>query len=113
MTMYNRGSLLTDLPSSGEDEQFDTVLAHPAARIERIVSLGHASPPGFWYDQPEDEWVLLAAGQAELVMAPQGEAETHFLLTAGDWVLIPAHCRHRVEATSHDAVWLAVHLSSA
>lgn len=102
-------NLLRDLPPPAAEEVFETLLAAPEARIERIVSRGQASPPGFWYDQPHTEFVLLLAGAAAVLLA--GEAEPRRLLP-GDWLHIPAHCRHRVEWTSSDAptVWLAVHL---
>ena len=61
--------------------------------------------PGFWYAQPDDEWVLLAQGSAELEF---GDGR-HQALAPGDWLLIPAGCRHRVAATGPDTVWLAVH----
>ena len=78
------------------------------ARVERIVSHGHASPPGFWYDQPETEWVLLVAGRARLRFHPDRIVE----LEPGDHLLIPAHERHRVEWTDPDGatIWLAVFL---
>ena len=89
-------------------ETIEILLERPGLRIERIVSHGDASPPGFWYDQDWGEWVMLIAGAAELSI--EGEAQTR-RLAAGDWADLPAHCRHRVERTSADppAVWLAVH----
>ena len=85
------------------------VVIHAAKdlRIERIVSRGHASPDGFWYDQESSEWVLLVAGAARLRF--EGEEPLH--LKPGDYVHIPAHRRHRVEWTDPDAatIWLAIH----
>ena len=80
----------------------------PGVRIERIVSTGQASPPGFWYDQDWGEWVVLLSGAARLRFADEDEPRH---LGPGDWVDIPAHCRHRVEWTDPDqpTVWLAVH----
>ena len=77
-------------------------------RIERIVSFGQESPPGFWYDQPWAEWVVVLAGSAGLRF--EGEAEVKVLFE-GDYVLIPARVKHRVEWTSkdHPTFWLAVH----
>ena len=99
------GNLLADLPSIAPEERFETLFATPVCRVERIVSFGHASPPGFWYEQGEDEWVVLLVGCAVLAFA-----DGHVLaLRAGDWVSLPARCRHRVESVSQDAVWLAVH----
>jgi cupin 2 domain-containing protein len=75
-------------------------------RIERIVSHGQASPPGFWYDQDEAEFVTVLAGAAQLRFA-DGEALT---MHPGDWAEIAAHRRHRVEWTDpeHPTVWLVV-----
>jgi cupin 2 domain-containing protein len=77
-------------------------------RIERIVSTGHASPKGFWYDQQEAEWVVVLKGEAKLLL--QGDAQP-IHLKPGDHVTIPAHRRHRVEWTTPNepTVWLAVH----
>ncbi len=98
------GKLLADLPAPGAEEAFATLFSAPGCRIERIVSHGHASPPGFWYDQDEDEWVMLVQGAATLAFYDG----RRLMLSAGDWVTIPAHCRHRVESTAPTTVWLAV-----
>ena len=102
------GNLLADLPATAGAEELRTLLATPGLRIERIVSTGQASPPGFWYDQDWDEWVVLLAGRAALRFA--GETAPR-VLEPGSYLHIPAHRRHRVEWTSADppAVWLAVH----
>lgn len=98
-------------PVTSSDEEFTTLLGEPGLIVQRIVSTGQASPPGFWYAQDWDEWVLLLAGHALLRLdgepAPRALAE-------GDHLLIPAGCRHRVEATAADrpTVWLAVHLDA-
>jgi cupin 2 domain-containing protein len=101
------GNLFADLSPAAE-EQFATLVAGGQARIERIVSSGQASPPGFWYDQDEAEWVVLLTGAAGLRFAD--EAETR-VLRPGDHLLISAHRRHRVEWTDAQqlTVWLAVH----
>lgn len=73
-------------------------------KLEHIASRGDVSPPGFWYDQDDSEWVALVFGHATL------EFEDGMLsLEAGDSILIPAHMKHRVVATSFDAVWIALH----
>ena len=97
-------NLLSPLPPAGPDEHVEPLLSRPGLRIERIVSHQHASPPGFWYDQTDDEWVMLAQGSAELEF-DDGE---RLRLTPGDWLLIPAGRRHRVAATGPDSVWLAI-----
>lgn len=111
------GRLLGDLPSNSlpaplpaplPDELFTTLAAAPGLRIERILSTGQCSPPGFWYDQAWDEFVLLVQGAARL----QIEGDDERALGPGDWAMIPAGTRHRVAWTDPDAptVWLAVHI---
>jgi cupin 2 domain-containing protein len=101
-------NLLADLPSSLAQEEITTLMSSPGVRIERIVSRGQASPPGFWYDQAQDEWVIVLAGAARLMI--EGESEPT-PMKPGDYVHIPARCRHRVEWTdpAQATVWLAVH----
>ncbi len=96
-----------DLPPPLRDEQFTPLLNSPPVRIERIVSHGQISPPGFWYDQEEGEWVMVLSGAARLLI--EG-AEAAIELGPGDFVNIPAHQRHRVEWTTPDepTIWLAV-----
>jgi cupin 2 domain-containing protein len=100
-------NLLSPLPDARVAEQVDALLARPGLRIERIVSFGQASPPGFWYDQAEGEWMLLLAGAARLRFADETEAR---LLEPGDWLDIAPHRRHRVEWTdpASPTVWLTV-----
>jgi cupin 2 domain-containing protein len=90
-----------------EEELVDIVARGSALRIERIVSMGQVTPPGHWYDQEQDEWVCLVQGHAE-VSFEQGLKR---VLHPGDWLLIPARQRHRVERTSSEppCIWLAVH----
>lgn len=101
-------NLFQPLPDARGGECFDDLLQRPGCRVERIVSHGQASPPGFWYDQDWDEWVLLLSGSAVLRLEPQADA---IRLAPGDQLLIPAGVRHRVEATdpAGPTVWLAVH----
>ena len=94
------------LPDTGAAEQFVELLARPGLKIERIVSSGQSSPPGFWYDQPQAEWVLLLRGEAQLAFADEPAPR---LLRAGDFLDIAPHRRHRVESTAALTVWLAVH----
>src|ERR1700709_2170454 len=98
--------LLRTTPGSTDGEQIKQLFATEGVRIEHIVSHGQASPEGFWYDQPGAEWVVLLQGSATLLI----EGEPGVELGAGDYLLIPAHLRHRVERVSQDAIWLAVHL---
>ena len=105
------GNVLAGLPGGPVGEELFEVLAQtPGARVERIVSTGQSTPPGEWYDQESDEWVLLVSGAARLEI--DGEAERR--LGPGDWLLLPARCRHRVTWTraSPPTVWVAVHMQS-
>ncbi len=105
-------NLFAGLPSAAAvDEQFADILQRPGLRIERIVSTGQASPEGFWYDQPEGEWVVVLQGEAKLRFADEADARH---LKTGDFIDIAPHRRHRVEWTDPDrpTVWLAVHYAA-
>lgn len=99
-------NLFSELPSNLPRELLITLLDSANLRIEKIVSYGHASPLGFWYDQDEHEWVVLLRGAARLTIA--GKLVE---LKPGDFINIPAHQKHRVEWTTPEepTVWLAVH----
>lgn len=92
---------------SGSEEIFETLASGDDLQVERIVSRGHATPDGEWYDQEDDEWVILLQGEATLTW---GDGTTTDL-EAGDALFIEAHCRHRVTHTSEEppCIWLAVH----
>lgn len=107
--MPRTANLLEGLPAPGPEEVFETLVRRPGARLERIVSHGQTTPPGKWYDQEEDEWVMVLAGGARLLIEGEGEAS----LGPGDAVFLPAHCRHRVAWTdpARPTVWLALHLA--
>ncbi|MBI4519494.1 MAG: cupin domain-containing protein [Gemmatimonadetes bacterium] len=95
-------------PAGPIPEEVVEVLASSAGvRIERIVSQGHASPPGLWYNQAENEWVAVLTGSARLTLRDPDETLD---LRDGDYVLIRAHRPHRVDWTQPDrlTVWLAV-----
>jgi cupin 2 domain-containing protein len=102
-------NLFADLPAGPlAAEGFDELLARPGLRIERIVSTGQSSPPDFWYDQPQGEWVLVLQGAARLRLA---DPDTVLELHAGDFLNLPPHRRHRVDWTAPEqpTVWLAIH----
>jgi len=102
-------NLFESIPrSTGKNEQFSNLLNRPGLRIERIVSTGQCSPEGFWYDQPEGEWVVVLQGAATLCFEDSPEP---VLLAPGDFIDIAPHRRHRVEWTDPEqpTVWLAVH----
>jgi len=101
-------NLFADLPARLSDELFTTLFEDALVCIERIVSHGHASPPGFWYDQDQNEWVVVLRGAARIQF--EGK-EALVEMKAGDFITIAAHRRHRVAWTTPDepTVWLAVH----
>ena len=98
-------NLFAQASSPKEGEEVLPLLKGQSFRLETIHSYGHPSPEGFWYDQVSAEWVFLAQGSARIEFEGEGMLD----LQSGDHLLIPAHCRHRVESTSGDAVWLALH----
>ena len=97
-------NLLQNITTS-QDEIFETILTKGNVKIERIISSGQSSPEDFWYDQEQEEFVLIVQGEA-VVKFEQKEV----LLKVGDYVNIPAHCKHRVKYTSktEETIWLAV-----
>ena len=100
-------NLFSDIPDIQAEEFIEALMDSEAVRVERIVSRGHATPAAEWYDQARDEFVVLLRGAARLAYEDGGTDE----LLPGDWRIIPARRRHRVDWTLEDAetVWLAVH----
>ncbi len=101
-------NILADIPVQLPEELFSRLVQNEQIHIERIVSRGHRSAKDQWYDQDHDEWVLLIQGTAILAFS---ESVPDKKLQAGDYCLIPAHCKHRVAWTDPDmdSIWLAVH----
>lgn len=98
---------LFQLPEiTGDEEITEIIFSGRDVVMERIVSTGQASPAGFWYDQEEDEWVAVLQGSAGLAW----EDGRKLRMEPGDWVMLPAHEKHRVEWTSKNppCIWLAV-----
>ena len=100
-------NLLAGIPTALPEELVDVLVDTARVRIERIVSRGQSSPPGFWYEQAEHEWVLLLRGRARLGF-DHGAREVE--LGEGDHLFIPAGRRHRVAWTDPDSetIWVAV-----
>lgn len=98
-------NIFAHLPDRLPKELVQILLEQNDIRIERIISHGHASPPDFWYDQPQHEWVIVLQGAARLQFE-DGLRD----MTVGDFINIPAGCRHRVDWTTPDepTVWLGV-----
>ena len=107
-TPLRTGSIFADVPTRLDQEEITVLARLPGASVERIVSTGQGSPPGFWYDQDWTEWVVVLAGSAGLLI--EGD-DAPRILAPGDYLEIPPYVRHRVEWTDPDrpTVWLAVH----
>jgi cupin 2 domain-containing protein len=112
MTRAIGGRLMEPVAPPGPEEMMVDLWAAQGARVERIVSQGHVTADRFWYDQDWDEWVMVAQGRARLRLEEEAEDRT---LGPGDWIVLPAGCRHRVSWTDPDGptVWLAVHFPRA
>lgn len=102
----NINNIFHSLPKDTASEVFEDIVRSPSVRIERIVSTGQRTPDGYWYDQEENEWVMVVAGNATLEFDDGLKRD----LSAGDYVNIPAHAKHRVAWTDpHETtIWLAV-----
>jgi len=100
-------NIFTSMPENLDEESIDVLLQRENLKIERIISKGHTSPDTGWYDQENDEWVLVLKGAAVISF----ENETEVNLAVGDYVNISARTRHRVKWTDPDVetIWLAVH----
>ncbi|HEY2826151.1 MAG TPA: phosphoribosylaminoimidazole carboxylase [Pirellulales bacterium] len=100
-------NLLAEIPANLPEELVQTLVRAPGVQIVRVVSQGHASPEGFWYDQEENEFVVLMAGAARLVFEDQAEPVE---MAPGSCVKIAAHRRHRVDWTDpqQPTVWLGI-----
>jgi cupin 2 domain-containing protein len=103
-------NLFSSIPADLRRELFETLLETQHVRVERIVSHGHSSPDGFWFDQDRHEFVVLLQGKARL----RFEDEEPIELIPGDSINIWAHRRHQVEWTTPDepTIWLAVFYES-
>lgn len=102
-----KSNLLLNIPAELRNEFVERIAYFKGTRIERIVSRGHSSAPGFWYDQAETEWVLLVQGAARIRFEENDEVVE---MGPGDHITIPARAKHRVEwcPPDQDTVWIAV-----
>lgn len=100
-------NIFNDIPESLPEELFEIIAENRNIKIERIISEGHTTPPGEWYDQELNEFVILLSGMAII----RFENDEIVEMNSGDYLIIQAHKRHRVEFTSSDqkCIWLAVH----
>jgi len=101
-------NIYSNIPKEIPDEVFEVIIRNGPFKLERIVSKGHSTPKGKWYDQDNEEWVILLNGSAGIAI--EGKAGI-VVLKPGDYINLPAHLKHRVEWTdpSTETVWLALH----
>ena len=107
----NTQNIFAKIPAGSTGEAFEEIIRGKSFTLERIISKGHATPEGEWYDQDKNEWILLLKGSAGLFIEGEKKAIT---LKPGDYMYLPAHVRHRVEWTDPDqeTIWLALHFES-
>lgn len=100
-------NIFKEIPQHLPEELIEVLSKKDSIKIERIISRGHSSPKNFWYNQEMDEFVILLSGSA-IISFDTGES---FNIKKGDYLIIPAHQKHRVEKTDSkiDSIWLAVH----
>ncbi len=100
-------NIFNDLPPLLPNELFQSLFSNTRVRIERILSKGHCTPAGDWYDQPHTEWILLLQGEAILEFTERPPQH----LRTGDYLCLPPHLKHRVRWTPSQQVtiWLAIH----
>lgn len=100
-------NIFENVPLDLNNEVFESIVSSNAFKIERIVSKGHTSPETGWYDQAQNEWVIVLKGSALLEFDTQESVR----LNPGDYINIPAHQKHRVAWTDTfcETIWLAIH----
>ncbi|NQY65238.1 MAG: cupin domain-containing protein [Alteromonadaceae bacterium] len=100
-------NIFNAIPDDLSDEVFENIVKNKNIKIERIISKGHSSPDTGWYDQEQNEWVIILKGEAILSF----DNKPPVTLKKGDYVTIKAHQKHKVSWTAPDieTIWLAVH----
>jgi len=104
--LMKKESLLANIPADLSQELLKDIIKTDHIRIEKIISKGHASPEQGWYDQDENEWVVVIKGAGELTF----ESGEKVRLAVGDYINIEAHKKHRVTWTDpeEETIWLAI-----
>ena len=105
--LENTSNIFKQIPQELQEELFEILVSNDTMKIERIVSYGHVTDEGKWYNQDYNEWVILLKGNARLSF----ENEDDIDLSIGDFLNIPAHKKHRVSWTEPgvQTIWLAIH----
>ncbi|KAF0151926.1 MAG: lipid A 3-O-deacylase [Ignavibacteria bacterium] len=103
----HKKNIFAELPKELPEEIFEKIIECKDLLLERIISDGHSSAPNFWYDDNKNEFVMLLSGSAKILY----DDGTSFFLLPGDYFIIPAHQKHRVEETDKNqkTIWFALH----
>ena len=101
-------NLLSNIPLSSKEEIFETIIHRDNIKIERIVSYGQTTPKDYWYDQDEDEFIMIVEGNATIIY----DDKTTFNLKKNDTLYIKAQQKHKVTYTSNPTIWLAVFIKN-
>ncbi len=101
------GNIFELIPKEINDELFEDIISNDNVRIERIISKGHISPELGWYDQSENEWIIILQGAAKIEFENKSVTD----LVCGSYLNIPAHCKHKVAWTdpTTETIWLAIY----
>lgn len=101
-------NIFSNIPLDFKEEFIEPLVKDPQVKIDRIISRGHRSARDFWYNQDENEFVLILQGEAKLKFKDE---KGIVYMGKGDYMIIPAHKEHRVQWTSknEDTLWLTVH----
>lgn len=104
----NIKNIFADIQKHVPEEVFETIIRTQQFKIERIISRSHATKEGEWYDQDNNEWVIVLKGSAGLLFEGKNEV---LIMKPGDYINIPSHRKHRVEWTDpkEETIWLAIH----
>jgi len=101
-----KNNLFENIPGNLDEEAFEQIVKSKQISIERIISKGHSSPTSGWYDQEQNEWVMVLSGKAILLF----DDGSDITMKKGDYINIPAHKKHKVKWTDPnvETIWLAV-----
>lgn len=105
LNALSMSNIFSDIPANLTEELFENLAEKPNVKIERIISKGHTSPKQGWYEQAQDEWVIVLQGEAIITFE-----DSEKRLGSGDYLMISAGVKHKVSWTKPDieTVWLAV-----
>jgi len=99
-------NIFAEIPDELDNELVQVLQQSDNIKIQRIVSKGQVSPETGWYDQQQNEWVIVIKGEAVIAFE-----QTEVAMQAGSYINIPAHTKHKVSWTHPDieTIWLVVY----